>query len=60
VVTVAVAVVVAEMLEKEKIGPERDERYTYTWDALFTCEMQCEHKMAESKTMNSHWPIQDE
>jgi hypothetical protein len=39
VVTVAVAVVVAELLEKEKIGPERDERYTYTWDALFTCEM---------------------
>ena len=59
-VTVAVAVVVAELLEKEKIGPERDERYTYTWDALFTYKTQCEHKTAKSKIMNSHWPIQDE
>jgi hypothetical protein len=60
VVTVVVAVVVAELLEKEKIGPERDERYTYTWDALFTCVTQCEYETAESKTMNSHRPIQDE
>lgn len=52
--TAVAAVVAAELLKKEEIRPERDERYTYTWGALVTCGTHCEHKTAESKTMDSH------